>query len=139
MLGLREKGMLASTPSFSEAQRFLSRDSTACMHANHPQIRQPDKRDVRVAPSLMEIADCSHWVDRSDDARGYGTSLEGVISVVRNAGRQLIHLVKLWDEGETCLLFVGEIEEIKAKLSPLLNSLKNQNHEDNDLEFDDDE
>ena len=89
--------------------------------------------------SLMEIADCSHWVDRSDDARGYGTSLEGVISVVRNAGRQLIHLVKLWDEGETCLLFVGEIEEIKAKLSPLLNSLKNQNHEDNDLEFDDDE
>ena len=54
MLGLREKGMLASTPSFSEAQRFLSRDSTACMHANYPQIRQPDTRDVRVAPDRIQ-------------------------------------------------------------------------------------
>jgi len=46
-----------STPSFSEAQRFLSRDSTACMHANYPQIRQPDKRDVRVAPKSISLSD----------------------------------------------------------------------------------
>ena len=59
MLGLREKGMLARTPSFPEAQRSLSRDSTACMLANHPQIRQPDKRDVRVASfRLRRLSRC---------------------------------------------------------------------------------